>query len=83
LVTRRVRCAIAIASDVDHFFADILDHRMHAIPIRDVALRSKSAHVRIRADGRAAEHHAPLENRVRSFAGKHSSVITERTLARA
>jgi hypothetical protein len=56
LVARRVRCAIASASDVEHFFADILDHRMHAIPVRDVGHRSKSAHVRTRANGRAAMH---------------------------
>jgi hypothetical protein len=78
-----VRGAIASASDVEHFFADILEHRMNAIPIRDAAHRSKSAHVRTRANGRAAQHHASLENRVPSFAGKHSSVITESRRARA
>jgi hypothetical protein len=39
LVARRVRCAIASASDVEHFFADFLDHRMRAIPIHNVAHR--------------------------------------------
>jgi hypothetical protein len=83
LVARRVRGAIASACDVEHFFGDILDHRTRAIPIRDVAHRSKTAHARTRANGRAAQHDAPLESRARSFAGKHSSVITESTLARA
>jgi len=78
-----VRCAIASVSDVEYFFDDILDQRMHAILIRDVPRRSKSAHVRTRANGRAAQRRPPLENHARSFAGKHSSVITESTLARA
>ncbi|MDP9281076.1 MAG: hypothetical protein M3P38_03135 [Chloroflexota bacterium] len=83
MLARLVRGANASASDVEHFFADVLDHRMRAIPIHNVAHRFKSAHVRTRAKGRAAQHHAPLEIRVRSFAGKHSSVITESRLARA